>query len=315
MKRVKLLSTILTLVLIGPNIGNIQCAFGGYDPQSQLAEAVEELDVNLARHALTAKADVNLRDSFSNTPLHMLLMLKLRPATRKPQELPHIIQLALVLINNRADVNAQNTSGLTPLHLVASYASPELTQIPRLAKIILDGGANVNARDRSGFTPLQLATNAPAPFVKLLLNRGADYTKDPFGDTLLDNARSAQFDPEKSPQEKANARDVVALLESYEVLAQAQPNSNTLQQAIGQGFTNLVQRILRAGIEPEKAHLELAKTQYIQTQDNNYKEIGRMLLQKLGFTTEQSGISKQGVRPGLALLPEEIIVYIRTFLQ
>jgi ankyrin repeat protein len=108
----------------------------------------------MAELLLSYGADVNATDVFSRTPLHYA------SSTGN-------IEVAKVLLANRADVNAKDRSySSTALHLSA------LSGNTSMAKLLIENGADVNAKDKFG-TPLTTAFGN-RDMVALLLNNKAD---------------------------------------------------------------------------------------------------------------------------------------------
>lgn len=94
-----------------------------------------------------AGADINARDMYGLTPLHV--------ATLRDSNMRHLssfvcYQVAIIatLILYGADVNARDKNGQTPLHCAACRGN--LVYIDALVR----GGADINARDNEGKTPM-----------------------------------------------------------------------------------------------------------------------------------------------------------------
>ena len=138
---------------------------------------------------IDAGADVNTKDSFGGTPLHLaakegqaevipVLVKAGADVNAKTDEGGTPFHLAAqeghaevipVLVKAGADVNAKTSNGNTPLHFAAQEGHAEV--IPVLVK----AGANVNAKDNDGVTPLHsTAANGNAELIPVLLKAGAD---------------------------------------------------------------------------------------------------------------------------------------------
>ena len=242
--------------------------------------AVQKNNKRIIKLLIKHGAQVNCRDIAQMTPLHYA-----------PNQ-----KIATLLIGKGADVNAQSNFGASPLHCAESQT---------LALSLIRYGAHVNSINNGGKTPLHYAIDRGSiAIVRLLLSRGADIYKQ-------DHNQESAFELAKIGWHK----DIAILLNNYDMLLQTPPHNSMLPQAIKYGLSILVQRALQAGIEPYTTNLKSAKKRYRQTREEVYKEIGRILIQNIGFTTDQSRVSKAGVHPGLALLPAEILKYIRIFLQ
>lgn len=104
----------------------------------------------MAELLLSAKADVNAKNSDGVTALHV----SARYGNRSVAE---------ALVANGADVNAKDNSGRTPLHSAVSSNGLLISSGPgtglqkEVAELLLAKGADVNARDSDGETPLRIA--------------------------------------------------------------------------------------------------------------------------------------------------------------
>jgi len=114
---------------------------------------------DIVKYLLTTKADVNARNSYGGTPLHLAAMVKGQHS-----------EIVEMLLSHGADVNAPDAHGLTPLHYAALVDNQDAV------KSLSDHGAKVNARDDVvGDTPLILAAGKGyRAVVELLLAHGAD---------------------------------------------------------------------------------------------------------------------------------------------
>jgi ankyrin repeat protein len=100
---------------------------------------------------LERSANVNARDSFDQTPLHLAAM------SNKP-EIAELLLANGAAIEARAkysDDRPEAMPSLTPLHLASANLKPAGIA---MVKLLLEKGANVSARDRLDRTPLHLAT-------------------------------------------------------------------------------------------------------------------------------------------------------------
>lgn len=128
----------------------------GFTP---LQLAVTNGYIDIVQYLLTTKADVNARNNYGGTPLHLAAMVKGQHG-----------DLVEMLLAHGADVNACDAHALTPLHYAALVDNPDAV------RLLLDHGAKVNARDNKvGDTPLILAAGKGyKEVVELLLAHGAD---------------------------------------------------------------------------------------------------------------------------------------------
>ena len=92
-----------------------------------------------------------------------------------------------LLLDHHADVNVKEEVGRTPLHVAAENGYTEI------AKVLLAHKAEVNARNHDGMTPLHVtAALGTKDMVVLLLGNNADFNaKDNFGKMPLDRALAA----------------------------------------------------------------------------------------------------------------------------
>jgi len=76
------------------------------------------------------------------------------------------IEIAEILINNKADVNARTPEGNTAL-----FAAVESGK-PRMVKLLLEHGADPTAKTKDGKTPLTIAESGGSPEIVRLLKEG-----------------------------------------------------------------------------------------------------------------------------------------------
>ena len=98
----------------------------------------------IARLLIQAGANVNIRDSYGDTALHIAI----RECNYKVAE---------ILINSNADVNAKIEKGFFPGFRPLHTAVNGKKDIPYLVSLLISKGAEVNSRDAKGKTPLQYA--------------------------------------------------------------------------------------------------------------------------------------------------------------
>ncbi len=128
-------------------------------PALGMLSAVKEPDRDaLAKTLIAAKADVNARDTWGNTPL-MLLM------KNASQHDKGVAATAGLLLSAGARVNVRNKNGETALHLAMSQPEPVI-------RALLDAGADPELRDNSDKLPEDLVRSHwfNAEQLKVLLN-------------------------------------------------------------------------------------------------------------------------------------------------
>ena len=118
-------------------IANLLRKHGG--KHGTINDAVAGGYIQAVEEHLAAGADVNSKDWYGYTPLHIAA------ARNSP------IEIAELLLANGADVNAKDNFGSTPLHIAADEGCESITEL------LLSEGVNVNAKDKAGETPLNRA--------------------------------------------------------------------------------------------------------------------------------------------------------------
>ncbi|HRB72319.1 ankyrin repeat domain-containing protein [Flavobacterium sp. WV_118_3] len=113
--------------------------------------------------------DLNQRNEFGNTPLHVACNSIY--AINK--------EIVEVLLKHPLDINARGIDDCTPLYYAIGKGDNEVVQI------LIDNGADVNIPDSYGNTPLMTAADMfddDATIIQLLLENGADpHQKNNYG--------------------------------------------------------------------------------------------------------------------------------------
>ena len=178
----------------------------GGNNDSDLINGATTGDIEMVKNALTEGANVNAKDSDSNTALYT--------ASRRGHT-----EIVKILLDNGAKVNVKDNNGWTALITASKRGLTEIVKIllenganvnskdnngwtalilasgdeghPKIVKILLDNGANVNAKDSDSNTALYLASrHGQTEIVKILLDNGADVNvEDIYGDTAVTVAR------------------------------------------------------------------------------------------------------------------------------
>lgn len=121
-----------------------------------LIKAAADGDIEQVRVHISSGADVNVKDKYTQTPLHIA-------AGRGHAE------IVALLITKGADVNTKDNTGRTPLYLAASSGHSDV------ARILLTKGADPNVSDEHTQLPLHLAARyGHSDVVELLLAKGTD---------------------------------------------------------------------------------------------------------------------------------------------
>ena len=108
------------------------------DLQKQLITAITKNNLSTVKNAVTNGANLNIKDSFGFTPLHIAVQLK-------------NLEIVKYLVDQKANVNSKDNSGNTSLHTAIRSGSLEIV------KYLVDQKANINSKDNSGNTPLHTA--------------------------------------------------------------------------------------------------------------------------------------------------------------
>jgi len=176
------------------------------DWNARLLDAALIGDLELAKKALAAGADVSVRDNSGRTPLHRatgnghagMVRLLLEAGADVDMRDENIgasplheacgedrVDVALLLLEAGADPNARDKWRGTPLHWAATHGHFGMI------RLLLDYEADPNARDGKEWTPLHHAVfRGCVESVRLLLQAGADLgARDREGKTPLGLAR------------------------------------------------------------------------------------------------------------------------------
>lgn len=122
------------LLLVATLVSGLQ-AFCG-----PIHEAARSGDVKTVEALLKAHPDLvsSKEEKYGQTPLHIAAF-------------NDRLDVAKLLIANKADVNAQANNGATPLHLAAAKGNKDIVEL------LLASNANINAVDHDGWSPLHSA--------------------------------------------------------------------------------------------------------------------------------------------------------------
>ena len=152
---------------------------------------------NMAKILKDYGADLEVRDEFGYTPLHIAVGMEhldvvkvllagsrrsnVNAVTKKLWTALHIAvgmnssEATILLLVNGADVNAQDYTGWTPLHLAALSGYVDLAKMLIIFPRLRGSYCKINAQDLTGCTALHIAArNRHKSLVDLLLKAKAD---------------------------------------------------------------------------------------------------------------------------------------------
>jgi|GEM_PF-906289 len=185
-----------------------------------LHSAVRQGELTIIRSLLAHGANVEARDTFSETALHVAAELGRADIVKRLLEAGaevNVLKLGFHLPCGSGDESKPTNN--TPLHLAAVAGNPETI------KALLAAGAELNARTADGTTPL-MATIVPPrysgssddprlPCAECLIKAGADINaRNDQGQTALDLALAAlkQNEDEFDARPKDDVQKIAALL-------------------------------------------------------------------------------------------------------
>jgi ankyrin repeat protein len=164
-----------------------------------LFKAIEHVDFEKVKLLVEAEVNVNIKNSFGNSPLHRACAAK-------------NFAIAKLLVEARADVNQLNNDNSTPLHFAALYGQEKIVEIfikagakvdlkndlgdtplhcaasrgnIKAAQYLIEAGSELDILNKSGQTPLILAVESDKQEMISLLNlHGSDFFKLSFNDLI-----------------------------------------------------------------------------------------------------------------------------------
>jgi len=101
--------------------------------------AVRAGDIKSVKELLVAGSDVNAKDPYGLTPLHLSAILN------------SSVEVAQILISAGSDMNAKDKAGRTPLHYSAGEGHK------KFVKLLISKGVDINAKESDERTPLDWA--------------------------------------------------------------------------------------------------------------------------------------------------------------
>ena len=129
-------------------------------------------------------ADVNLKDSRGNTPLHCVVLHYYRPDKMRDKD--YFYGTAKILVKYKTSINEKNHDGRTALHLAA------MNNHPRIVELLLSVGANAFAEDDGRMKPIDVVPDADT-VSKQLLKTAMLNPKPPINASSLSLAQNSSF--------------------------------------------------------------------------------------------------------------------------
>ena len=147
-------------------------------PNFSIHDAATEGNIAAVKWYLAAGVDVDVKNKYGSTPLHLAVVyagiaetaIKQGDGGFSRDDVFDLKETVKLLIAKGADVNAKEEDGKTPLYYAVHWRSA-----PSLVELLIDKGADVNENYGNGKTPLHHAAfRGHNAIVRLLIDKGAD---------------------------------------------------------------------------------------------------------------------------------------------
>lgn len=139
-----------------------------------LFQAISQKDNDAVKHLINSGFDVNTKDSYNKTALHVAVEYD-------------NLEIVRLLLDHNAKVNVKSKDKRTPLLMIDETVRDEDDKsVVEIARLLIAKGADINVQDDEGETALMMAGDGNLEVVKILLEAGANPNlRDKDGDTVL----------------------------------------------------------------------------------------------------------------------------------
>ncbi len=216
---------------------------------------------DIVRMLLDANANVKLRNSSGETPLHFVARTSL---SDKTSVLWHdaVGVVIRMLVDAGANVDAKDNYGETPLHEAFLFPYRPVDTV-RTVRALVKVGANVNVKDDYGATPLHYAAYWSVDAVRVLVKAGANVNvKNKWGGTPLHSATNRSVDAVR-----------VLVKAGADVNAQDNDGNTPLHLASKRGYADVIRVLLEFGADDQIKNNAKLKPKAVGTT----KEIRKLL--------------------------------------
>jgi hypothetical protein len=159
-RQIQITQAIEPTINIMLNVGKVEVMgdFTFIEYEIPFFNAIFQNDIKGVQTSIATGFDVNTKDKNNMTALHVAVEFE-------------NLEIAKLLLQNKADINAQDKDGKTPL----MYAVDGITENFEAVKLFIKSGAKLETRDKEGNTALLIASDGYSKeIVEYLLKAGAN---------------------------------------------------------------------------------------------------------------------------------------------